>query len=447
MSALAAALVDLGARVSGSDIEESDATNALRDRGVAISIGHAAINLGDAARVVYTGALAPDNAELFEAERRGIPVIKRAQLLGELMDLRRGVAVAGTHGKTTTSAMVAWVLAAAGRDPSYMIGGTIRGLGKGGHWGSGNELVAEADEYDRSFLNLRPQVGIITNIEGDHLEYYGSMDAIIEAFKGFACNVRDGGVLFLCAEDPEAIRLHDTLLDEKASFRTQTYGYGESALWRAVGVKPNARGGSDYTAVYDEEEVARVSLAVPGAHNALNSLAALAACVELGVDVEEVARHLGEFAGAGRRFEIKGGVRDITVVDDYAHHPTEIAATLRAARQRFPAYALVVVFQPHTYTRTRDFLDDFARSLGEADHVILTEIYASRERDTLGMSGKMIVERIANAPAEFAPTLEDAVEAALAVLQIEGSVLLTLGAGDVWKVGDEVLRRLGKARK
>jgi UDP-N-acetylmuramate--alanine ligase len=404
-------------------------------------------NLGNPDRIVYTGALASDNAEMLEAETRAIPTIKRAQLLGELMDLRRGVAVAGTHGKTTTSAMIAWVLSMSGREPSYMIGGTIRGLGQGGHWGRGEELVAEADEYDRSFHHLRPQVGVITNIESDHLEYYGSMDAIFEAFKGFACNVREGGVLILCADDVDAMILHDMLLDERADFRAQTYGFGESALWRAVGVTPNGRGGSAYTAVYDEEEVARVSLAVPGAHNVLNSLAVLAACVELGVEAEEVARHLGEFKGAGRRFEVKGGVWDMTVVDDYAHHPTEITATLKAARQRFRAQPLIVVFQPHTYTRTRDFLDDFASALEGADHVIVTEIYASRERDTLGMSGKMIVERIRATPAEFAPTLDDAVEAALAAMGKEGSVLLTMGAGDVWKVGDEVLRRLGAGGK
>src|SRR5688500_14980119 len=272
MSALASALLDLGARVSGSDAEESDATRALRERGVPVYIGHDSANLGDADRVVYTGALAPNNPEMLEAQRRGKEIIKRAQLLGELMELRCGVAVAGTHGKTTTSSMIAWVLAAAGRDPSYMIGGTIRGLGtsaaQGGRWGGGEELVAEADEYDRSFLYLRPQVGVITNIEGDHLEYYGSVDAIYEAFKGFARNVRDGGVLILCAEDPEAMRLHDALLEEKASFRAQTYGLSENALWRAVEIEPNARGGSDYTAIYDEEEVARISLAVPGVHNA-----------------------------------------------------------------------------------------------------------------------------------------------------------------------------------
>ena len=442
MSALASALLDRGARVSGSDIAESDTTRALASRGAQVYIGHDAANLGDADRVVYTGALAPDNPEVLEAERRGLSLVKRAQLLGELMDTRQGIAVGGTHGKTTTSAMIAWVLAISGHDPSYMVGGTIRGLGAGGHWGAGDILVAEADEYDRSFLHLRPQIALIANIESDHLEYYGSYDAIREAFGQFARSVREGGLLLLYAEDPEALRLHDALLEEKVSFRVQLYGLTENAIWRATHMKANNRGGSDYGAIYDGQEAAHVSLAIPGTHNALNSLAALAACVELGVDVEEAARQLGEFAGAGRRFEIKGEVGGITVVDDYAHHPTEIEATLRAARQRFPNLPIIVVFQPHTYTRTRDFLDDFARVLSEADHAIITEIYASRERDTLGMSGAMLANLIPRAT--FAPTLEEAATASLNLLRSlpDGGVLVTMGAGDVWKVGDEALEEL-----
>ena len=442
MSALAAALIDLGATVSGSDMEESEATRALKDRGAMVHIGHSASHLGEADRVVFTGALSPDNPELAEAERRGIPVIRRAQLLGELMDLRRGVAVAGTHGKTTTSAMIAWTLARAGWDPSYMVGGTIRGLGPGGHWGGGDVLVAEADEYDRSFLHLRPEVAVITNIEGDHLEYYGSLEAIHEAFVGFGCNVRDGGLLLLCAEDEPAMSLHGKLLDERARFRVQTYGCSDPSLWRAHDVTPNRKGGSDYRASHDGQDVASVSLAVPGAHNVLNSLAALAACVELGLNAGDAATALGEFSGAARRFEVKGEAAGITIVDDYAHHPTEIAATLEAARARFPGRHLTVVFQPHTYTRTRDFLPLFSRALAEADRAIVTEIYASRERDTLGMSGSMIVEASRGGRALFAPTLRDAGEVALAEVQERGGVLITMGAGDVWKVGEALLRRL-----
>jgi UDP-N-acetylmuramate--L-alanine ligase/UDP-N-acetylenolpyruvoylglucosamine reductase len=391
--------------------------------------------------VVLTGAVPADNPELLAAQEQGLPIVKRAALLGHLMDTRRGVAIAGTHGKTTTSAMIAWVLSKAGHGPSYMVGGTIRGLGSGGHWGAGKELVAEADEYDRSFLHLRPEVAVITNIESDHLEYYGTEEAIFAAFDEFALNVKPGGLLILCGDDPQASALADELMETGAPFRVQLYGTSPDALWRPGSIKSNAKGGSDYVVLRDEVAVARVSLQVPGEHNVRNSLAAFATCVELGLDPGEVARWLGEFAGTGRRFEVKGVADGVTVVDDYAHHPTEIAATIAAARQRYPGRRLVVLFQPHTYTRTRDFLDDFARSLSAADRAIVTEIYASRERDTLGMSGRYIVERMSGAQAEFAPTLDEAAQLSLDDLS-PGDVLLTMGAGDVWKAGEAILSAL-----
>lgn len=446
MSALASALLDLGASVSGSDMAASDATEELEARGARIHIGHSADNLGDATRVVVTAALSDDNPELVTAHERGIPVIKRAALLGELMDLRRGIAVAGTHGKTTTSSMIAWILSKAGRDPSYMIGGTIRGLGPGGHWGSGEELVAEADEYDRSFLHLRPDVAVITNVESDHLEYYGSHLAIHQAFLQFALSVRPGGLLLLC-DDAYGVRaiLEGLIFAHSADgdlpYRTPFYGTNGASAWQARNIEANEQGGTSYIAFRDREELTRVSLQIPGKHNALNSLAALAACVEVGVPAEDAARLLGDFVGAGRRFEVKGEVKGITVVDDYAHHPTEIDATLQAARQRYPSNRLVVLFQPHTYTRTRDFLDDFASSLSAADHILVTEIYASRERDTLGMSGRHIVEKMPGENATFVPTLEDATNTLLDELR-PGDVLLTMGAGDVWKVGEAILESL-----
>jgi UDP-N-acetylmuramate--L-alanine ligase/UDP-N-acetylenolpyruvoylglucosamine reductase len=442
MSALAIALLDLGATVSGSDLDESDATRQLQQRGARVAIGHNAANLGGATWVVLTGAVPPDNPELMEAQRLELPIIKRAVLLGMLMDTRRGAAIAGTHGKTTTSAMIAWVLAKTGRDPSYMVGGSIRGLGPGGHWGGGAVLVAEADEYDSSFLQLRPEVAIITNIEPDHLDYYGTMEAIFAAFGEFAMNVQPGGLLVVCADSPHAASLAAQLLSSAAPFRLQLYGTSPDALWRPLLLKGGgASGGISYIALRDEKEVARVSLRVPGMHNALNSLAALAVCIELGVEPSEAAYWLGRYSGAARRFEQKGTAWGVTVVDDYAHHPTELAATLAAARQRFPGRRLVAVFQPHTYTRTRDFLDGFAAVLGAADWVIVTEIYASRERDTLGLSGRMLAERVTRAHAEFARTLRDAGQAILDDIQ-PGDVLLTMGAGDVWKVGEEVLGEL-----
>ncbi|HEX8599376.1 MAG TPA: UDP-N-acetylmuramate--L-alanine ligase [Chloroflexia bacterium] len=444
MSALADALLDLGASVSGSDLSASDVTRSLEARGARVAIGHAAANLGAADRVVYTGAVPAGNPEIVAARQRNLPLIRRAALLGQLMDLRRGVAVAGTHGKTTTSSMLAWVLAKSGRDPSYMVGGTIRGLGPGGHWGGGHELVAEADEYDRSFLQLRPEVAIITNIDSDHLEYYGSTDAIYAAFGEFAANVRPGGLLVMCADDPTSMQLASDLQQTTAPFRLQFYGTAQEALWRPTAVTPNELGGNDYVALRNGQEVVRVSLRVPGHHNVLNSLAVVAACIELGLSPDEVARSLASFEGAGRRFEVKGEVGGITVVDDYAHHPTEIAATLQAARERYPNRRLMVLFQPHTYTRTRDFLNDFATSLQLADRAYVTEIYASREQDTLGMSGRMIVERI-KGQADFVSTLKEGVQTLLDDVT-PGDVVITMGAGDVWKAGEELLAALSQAQ-
>jgi UDP-N-acetylmuramate--alanine ligase len=441
MSALAAALRDLGAVVSGSDLAESEATRELDGRGARIAIGHNPSNLGDATRVVVTAAAPVDNPELVEARLRGLPIIKRAALLGMLMDMRRGVAVAGTHGKTTTSAMIAWVLAMAGRNPSYMVGSTIRGLGAGGHWAGGQDLVAEADEYDSSFLQLRPEVAVITNIEPDHLDYYGTFDAIFAAFGEFALNIKPGGLLVVCGDDPQAANLAAQLLESAAPFRVQLYGTGSQALWRARETGTGGSDGTQYVALRNNAEVARLTLRVPGRHNMLNSLAALATCVELGIDPAEAASILGRFQGAGRRFELKGIADGVTVIDDYAHHPTEIAVNLEAARRRFPGRRLVALFQPHTYTRTRDFLPGFVSSLSAADRVIVSEIYASRERDTLGLSARDIVDKITGPHAEYAPTLQAATDILLDDLQ-PGDVLITMGAGDVWKVGESVLEGL-----
>jgi UDP-N-acetylmuramate--alanine ligase len=441
MSALAGALLDLGAAVSGSDAVASDATRELAARGARVRIGHDAANLGNATRVVVTAAVPDDNPELVAAREHGLDVIKRAELLGQLMDMRRGVAVAGTHGKTTTSAMIAWVLSRAGRDPSYMVGGTIRGLGAGGHWGTGNDLVAEADEYDRSFLHLHPEVAVITNIENDHLEYFGTAEAIYAAFSDFARKVRPGGLLVLCADDIGTMRLVDDLVSGGVPFRLQLYGISDQALWRAANVTANRRGGSDFVALRGGKEATRLSLMVPGKHNVLNALAALAACVELGIEPHEAARHLGDFIGAGRRFEVKGEAAGVVVVDDYSHHPTEIASALQAARQRYPSRRLCVLFQPHTYTRTRDFLHDFATSLSAADRIYITEIYASREHDTLGLSGRSIADRMTGSNVEFALTLDAAEQMLLDDLQA-GDLLITMGAGDVWKVGDAILSAL-----
>ncbi len=448
MSVLAHALLDRGDRVSGSDAGDSAALEALRARGAAVRVGQTADNpdLALADQVVLTGAVPAGNPELAAAQAAGKPVIKRAALLGRLMDERTGVAVAGTHGKTTTTAMVTWILREAGRDPAFLVGGVISDLDTGGHWGGGPELVAEADEYDRSFWELRPQVAVVTNLEADHLDYYADLAAIRAAFRRFAEGLRPNGTLLLCGDDPGARQLHDELAQAWAGEAGQgrqvlLYGTTPDCRWQAQFAQPNAAGGSDFIVVLGGRHIAAVSLLLPGHHNVLNALAAVGATGALGVGPLDAAAALGGFHGTGRRFQRKGTVGRVLVIDDYAHHPTEIAATLAAARRHLPDRRLVVVFQPHTYTRTRDFLNEFAAVLATADVAIIPEIYASRETDTLGLSSRQLVERInADAPgkAQYASNLPEATDLATQLLQSD-DVLLTMGAGDVWKVGEAIL--------
>jgi UDP-N-acetylmuramate--alanine ligase len=449
MSVLAHALRDQAATVSGSDLQESAALDALRARGVHITVGHRADNpdLPAATTVVITAAVAPDNPELQAAQARGIPVIKRAALLGRLMADRTGVAIAGTHGKTTTTAMVAFILREAGRDPAFLVGGVLRDLGTGGYWGRGPELVVEADEYDRSFWQLHPRVAVITNVEAEHLDIYGDLAGVQAGFRGFAANVQPGGTLFCCGDDPGAAALARELAAAwPAGDRTVLlYGTGAACAWRAEdrGLAPG--GGSTFEAYFQNELLTQVSLRLPGAHNVLNGLAALATAVCCGVAPAVAADALSRFNGTGRRFERKGEAGGVLIVDDYAHHPTEIAATLAAARRHYPDRRLVAAFQPHTYSRTKAFLPEFGQALSAADVVVVTdEIYAAREHDTLGVRGIHILDYITRPIPAYAGTNLDIVGTLLLdnVLQ-PGDLLLTLGAGDISKVGEQVLKVLG----
>lgn len=449
MSVLAHAMLDRGAAVSGSDRSDSVALDGLRERGVSVTVGHRADNpdLAAADRVVVTGAVPEDNPELAAARASGKSIQKRAALLGELMDSRTGVAVAGTHGKTTTTAMVAWILREAVRDPAFLVGGVLSDLGTGGHWGGGSELVAEADEYDGSFWELRPQVAVITNIEADHLDYYADLDAIRASFRRFADNLQPGGTLLLCGDDPGAHGLYADLgVDWQAGVepgrKALLYGTAPGCDWRAASERLNEAGGSDFLAVCGDLPPASVRLLLPGRHNVLNALAAIGATQALGVEPGEAAAALGGFHGTWRRFHVKGTTAcGVLVVDDYAHHPTEVAATLAAARRHLPGRRLVVVHQPHTYSRTRSFLDGFAAALSDADVAIICAIYPARETDTLGVSAEQLVARIeelAPGRAHYASDLEAAAKMVWHLLQ-PNDVLLTLGAGDVWRVGDAVL--------
>jgi UDP-N-acetylmuramate--alanine ligase len=393
--------------------------------------------------VVVSAAIPQDNPELVEARARGIPVVKRAELLGRMMQDRRGVAVAGTHGKTTTTAMIAQILVDAGQDPTFIVGGVIGSLETNARAGAG-PFVIEADEYDRMFLGLRPWAAIITNVEHDHPDCYPTFDAMLDAFGEFVSLVPDDGVLIACSDNRPARELAERRRRQGKS--VILYGLNNGAAWRAVDAQPNNAGGSDYVVLREGQSAGLVRLRVPGLHNVVNSLAALIVAERLGVSLAQTRESLTEFRGVLRRFEIKGEVGGVTVVDDYGHHPSEIKATLAAARARFPGRGIWAVFQPHTYSRVRSLLDEFAAAFSDADHVIVTAIYAARERDTLGISSQDILARMNDKrrrDARYIADLDDAVSYLLSNVK-PGDVVITLSAGDGNRVGEELLRKLAQ---
>ena len=439
MNALAKVLAEAGYQVSGSDLSLSKTTEALASIGIEIKQGHAADNVAGADLVVISSAIPADNPELSKARSLGLQVVKRAELLSELTRRQRSILVAGTHGKTTTSSMTALLLERAGLDPTIIVGGDVIDLGTSAKLGKGNYLVAEADEFDRTFLKLSPWTAVITNVEADHLDYYGSLDAIVEAFDKFIGMVPEDGHLVACWDEPPLRKLA-----RRRGRGVVSYGIKSQADWRAVRIKPNALGGNDFEVRRRAERVGRFSLQVPGRHNVLNALASIAAASLVGVDLDEARETLAGFRGAARRFELKGAANGIVVYDDYAHHPTEIAATLKGARERHPG-RIWAVFQPHTYNRTKHHLLGFARALELADQVVVTDIYmpAGREVDTVGISASDIVRAMNHAAARHIPRLDEVVAHVVPRLQ-PGDMLLTMGAGDVNKVAVAVLKRLGE---
>ncbi|MBN1889379.1 MAG: UDP-N-acetylmuramate--L-alanine ligase [Thermoflexales bacterium] len=438
LSAIAHVLQSLGYVVSGSDLASNAATESLALSGASVMKGHRAANVMGADLVVASSAVPLDNVEVVEARRRGITLVKRAELLGHMMAGHTGVAVAGTHGKTTTTAMIAQVLLESGQDPSFIVGGVIGGLNANARAGRG-PFVLEADEYDRMFLGLRPQIAVVTNVEHDHPDCYPTCEAMVEAFEQFVARLPDDGVLIACWDDPTARRLGT--LRQAQGKAVVLYGLDKGAAWRAVDIQANQAGGSDFVVIDGARTVGLIRLRVPGVHNVQNSLAALAVSGQLGVPFDQARNSLREFLGVGRRFEIKGQAGGITVVDDYAHHPSEIRATLAAARARFASRKLWAVFQPHTYSRAKAFLPGFAAAFREADHVIVTEIFAARERDSLGVSGADIVAQAGHGDARYIPSLEDA--AAFLLDHARASdVIITLSAGDGNRVGQIVLESL-----
>ncbi len=440
MQALAQVLVERGLGVSGSDLRGGQASAALEAMGARIHIGHVADQVEGADLVVVSNAVPPGNVERARAEALGIPVILRADLLELLMAGRRRVLISGTHGKTTTTSRVTVALQACGLDPSFAIGGAISGS-TGAHHGTGEVFVAEADEAFRSFLRLTPDVAVITNLEMDHHDVYADLDAYRDAFVQFLDRRPAGGLAVLCADDPGTAGL---VGDVRAP--VLTYGTAADADVRITGVEVTADGGSRFELTQDGTPLGTVVVAVPGRHNVLNAAAAVIAAREVGGDVAAATAGMAQFTGALRRFQRLGRAGGIEVVDDYGHHPTELAATLDAARQANPDGRVVAVFQPHRYSRTQAIGVDLGRALASADLVVVTDVYAAGEEPVDGVTGAMVADAASTAGAEvrYLPQLSGLPDAVLELVA-PGDLVLTMGAGDITELGPQLLARLGGA--
>ena len=432
MSGIAEVLLNLGYAVQGSDLKEGEATRRLTRLGARVMIGHRAENVADADVVVVSSAIDASNPEVAQALAGRVPVVKRAEMLGELMRFRYSIAVAGTHGKTTTTSLVASVLAEGGEDPTFVIGGRLKSAAANARLGAGRYLVAEADESDASFLHLQPMIAIVTNVDADHLGTHGGDFAKLkESFVEFLHNLPFYGLAIVCIDDAEAAGLIPSIARPYL-----TYGFGEDADVRAVNV--DRRGAlSRFDVLRPGREPLTVSLNLPGRHNVLNALAAIAVATELEVDDAAIQRALAGFQGIDRRLQWLGDVQvaagRVTLVDDYGHHPTEVAATLEAARQGWPDRRVVLVFQPHRYTRTRDLLDEFARVLSEADALVVAEVYPAGEAPIAGADSKSLCRAI-RSRGRVEPVLLkslDELPGALADVLRDGDVVLTMGAGSI----------------
>ncbi len=436
MSGLARILLREGFIVSGSDARRSDLTDLLEQDGAIIYEGQRASNISDDTDVVvYTAAIHPDNPEYAEAVRRGLPLLSRAELLGRLMkNYATSVAVAGTHGKTTTTSMITEILLAAGKDPTISVGGMLSSIGGNIRIGSSDLFVTEACEYTNSFLSFSPTIEIILNIEADHLDFFSDIDDIRHSFRLFAEKLPENGLLIIGSDIPDV-----GYITKGLKCRVITTGRDISSGLGAADIVFDDQARAEFTLLKEGRPSGRIKLGVPGEHNVYNSLAAIAACEELGISSEAVKEGLLSFTGTGRRFEKKGEICGVTIIDDYAHHPQEIAATLATARQT-PHEKLWCVFQPHTYSRTKALMDDFAAALSAADEVILAPIYAARETDTLGVSSQDLADRI-NALGTKATCFStfDEIETFILENCVHGDLLITMGAGDIDKVGDKLL--------
>ncbi|HCC69133.1 MAG TPA: UDP-N-acetylmuramate--L-alanine ligase [Nitrospiraceae bacterium] len=437
MSGIAEVLRNLGYEVRGSDLKETETTRRLRELGIKIMIGHRQDNIDGAHVVVISSAVMPDNPEVIAAKRLSIPVIPRAEMLAELARLKYSVLIAGAHGKTTTTSLIATILASGGLDPTVVIGGKLKGLGSNAKLGQGKFLVAEADESDGSFLKLSPTIAVVTNIGREHMDYFKSLAALKEAFLCFINKVPFYGLSILCSDNE-----HIMGLIPNVHRRYITYGLKGGVDLRAVNISRGAINqglSSRFEAVYKGESLGFFDLPLIGLHSISNALAAIAVALELELDIYAVKQSLRDFGGVQRRFEFKGEIGGIRIFDDYGHHPTEIKAMLGAAKENIST-GLIVLFQPHRYTRTRDMLEEFSGAFKDADKVLLMDIYAAGESPIKGIDSSVLFNGIKNSgcDVDYIKDIDEILKYLLKTLR-PGDTFLTLGAGDVWKIGEELL--------
>lgn len=438
MSGIAELLINLGFMVTGSDLSSSSIIEHLQSKGATIFTGHDAKNIGDCDVLVYSSAVKSTNPELQAAVARGIPVIRRAEMLGELIAVKEtSIGISGTHGKTSTSSMVGAVLTEAGMDPTLVVGGLVKTLNTNSVLGSGDIIIVEADEYDRSFLALSPTLSIITNIELEHTDCYKDLEDIQNAFIQFANSTPFYGRVIACIDSSGVQAIISSIKRP-----TTTYGFSHQADYRAKDINFNGIE-TAYTIIHDRTELGRIHLNVPGTHNVLNSLAVAALTLEMGFPFETVKRGLKAYGGVRRRFEIKGIENDIMVVDDYAHHPTEVKATLKAARNGWDR-RIIAVFQPHLFSRTRDFHRDFASAFLDSDIFIVTEIYPAREEPIPGITGELVADSARDSGHKhvvFEPDFES-LTAVLDNIVRPGDIVITIGAGSIWRFAESYIQHL-----
>jgi len=442
MSAIAKVMLEMGYHVTGSDLAQQELTEKLAANGARVYIGHEAAHVQGADLVVYSTALSKDNVEMKRAGELNIPVIHRSQMLARLMNERKGVAVAGAHGKTTTSSMISLVMERCGQDPTYIIGGEIMNVGSNAKAGKGEYVVAEADESDGSFLQYRPSVGIVTNIEADHLEHYdGDFNKLKQAYAKFLSQVKEDGIAIVCQDDPEIRELIPMIKSEVV-----TFGIDADADYMATDIALGDRKVS-FRVKHRGQQLGDVTLSVPGRHNVYNAMATIITCLKAGLTFGEIAEAITEFSGAKRRFQVLGEIGDILVIDDYAHHPTEIQATISAAKAT--GKRIIAVFQPQRYTRTYFLFDQFSRAFPEADEVIITDIYSpAGEQQIEGITSAKLVELIrqnSNPNVCHIPTKEEVLDYLQGRVK-PGDLVITMGAGDIWKAADGLAKAL-KARQ